>query len=303
MKRGHPPYEFLVKQGADAASQAEAFLAKKAARPQPEWYAKLLEEHEAEIALVIAWWFAEIQQYIATLSWVEWTDPLLWVSFESMLARRLSPALRAAGVEAARRQAVEAGEPIPILFADAEVSAWSETEAARQAHWIATETRMALVETFATLESLQLPVEDRRQLILDGGLFALNRRFAGSALRPLVEDGVGASDRVIEHGERLGIVRRTMIASHNAVSSVIEGLLIAGLFWEQDGKLVTKTWVAQLDERLCPVCFSMHMQEAPLRGTFVAANGRTYSRPPAHPLCRCFVRLGVRAQDVLEAVV
>lgn len=302
MRHAHRLLEALVKQDGDLAGLAQQYLSKQAVAPSPAWYARLLEEHRLEIGAVVALWLSDLENHLAVMDWVEWTDALLWMEFEARLARRLSPALANAAQAAARRQAVEEGEPVPVRLADTEASLWAETEAARQARLIANETRLAMLEAFEVLDATGLSVEDRRRAILEGGLFALNRRFARAALRPLAQEGAQGLMGVMEAGQRLLAVRREMIESHNAVSGVTEGILIAALFWQREGKLVTKTWVTIPDELRCPICASMHFQEVPLRGAFVAADGQTFARPPAHPGCRCFTRIVVRPVDAFELV-
>lgn len=303
MRHGLLLSEEILKQDADLLARAHEFLSKQTVSPSPAWYARLLEEYGAEIAAAIAAWFSAVENTLALTEWYNWAEPFLWQELEQMLARRLEPVLRNAARASARRQAVEQDEPIPIRLADAEIAFWAQEEARRQAQLIAQETRVAMLETLELLEIMGLPDEDRRRVILEGGIFALNRRFAGAALRPLQRDGVGALGAVIENGQRLLAVRRELIVTHNAVSSVTQGLIIAALFWQREGRLVTKTWVSQVDERRCEICGSLHFQEAPLRGFFVALDGSTHERPPAHVNCRCFVEIAIRPTDALDLVV
>lgn len=297
MKRDRPRSELLIKRDDRLLEDAREFLSKQAGRPSPEWYARLLDEHGEEIAAVIAWWLSQVQDQLAVLEWWQWTDPLLWMELEASLARRLAPVLRRAVQAAARRQAVEQDEPIPVRLADAEAALWAEQEAQRQAALIARETHVALLEAAEALELLGLSGEERRRVILEGGLFALNRRFAGAAVRSYEREGLAG---VIEHGQRLLAVRQELIVTQTAVSSVAEGIILAALFWQREGRLVTKMWRTQEDEKVCPICGSMNVQEVPLRSFFVASDGSYHERPPAHHYCRCFLQIFVRSGDVFD---
>src|SRR5690606_23525411 len=140
-------------------------------------------------------WLSDVENTLALTDWYGWTDAFLWLEFEAMLARRLEPALRNAAQASSRRQAVEVGEPIPVRLSDLEIVHWSEQEARRQAQLIAGETRAAMLEASETLEIMGLPVDARRRVLLEGGLFALPRRYARAALRPMRDGGVEAFDR------------------------------------------------------------------------------------------------------------
>lgn len=298
MRHVHLPSEDVLKREGGVDRLAEAFLRKQAVRPQPSWYADLLEEHQAEIAAAVLLWFAEVQDALGTVDWFEWTDPFLWQALEERLARILASHLREAARSSARRLAFEEDEPIPLRQADLEIATWAGSEAARQARVIADETRLAVIESIMSLD--EAGMADRRTMntLLSTGVFGLTRRYAGAALRPILADGMSAIDETARQAQRLLQVRVRMIEETNAVSSVIRGFLIAGLLWEMDGKVVTKTYHTQLDERVCPRCGPLHGQEVPLRGSFLTEDGAVVEGPPVHPLCRCFVRVSVRPADV-----
>lgn len=302
MRHAHLHFEDVLKQEDGITRLSEVFLAKQAMRPEPEWYARLLEEHQAAIAAAVLLWLSEVEEALAAAEWINWTDAILWITLEERLAILLAPALREAARAAARRQAVEEGEPIPLRLADFEIASWAGVEAARQARLIAGETRLALIESMIALGAAGLAENQSRDLLLSAGLYALNRRFASAAVRPVVTDGSVGLDEAAASAGRLLEVRRRMIEEYNAVSSVMQGLVIAALFWQRDGKFVTKTFFTQADERVCPRCASVHGQEVPLRGSFVTYQGEAVSGPPLHPLCRCFLRIGVRPQEALDFV-
>lgn len=303
MRHAHLHFEDVLKQEDGIARLADAFLAKQALRPEPAWYAGLLEEHQAEISAAVLLWLLEVQDRLSAADLFVWTDPFLWIELEERLALLLVPALQEAARAAARRQAVEEGEPIPLRLADFEIASWAGVEAARQARLIAGETRLALIESMIALDGAGLAESQSRDFLLGAGLYALNRRFAAAAVRPVVTDGSAGLEEAKASAERLLEVRRRMIEEYNAVSSVTQGLVVAALFWVRDGKVVTKTWQTMEDERVCPICGSLHFQEVPLRGSFVAYNGRVFEHPPAHPLCRCFTRVSIRPSGTLDMIV
>jgi len=302
MRHAHLHFEDVLKQEDGISRLADAFLAKQALRPEPAWYADLLEEHQAEISAAVLLWLLEVQDRLSAADLFAWTDPFLWIELEERLALLLVSALREAARAAARRQAVEGGEPIPLRLADVEIASWAGVEAARQARLIAGETRLALIESMIALDGAGLAESQSRDLLLGAGLYALNRRFAAAAVGPVIIDGSAGIEEAAASAGRLVEVRRRMIEEYNAVSSVTQGLVIAALFWQRDGKLVTKTFFTQADERVCFRCAPLHGQEVPLRGSFVASDGGVFMGPPIHPLCRCFVRIQVRPAEALDLV-
>ena len=53
-------------------------------------------------------------------------------------------------------------------------------------------------------------------------------------------------------------------------------------------------WIASVgSERTCPTCGELDGQKVPLNAPFVHPDGRTFTRPPAHPRCRCGVALEI----------
>src|SRR5690606_14204249 len=135
----------------------------------------------------------------------------------------------------------------PARLADAEAALWADQEAQRQVALSARETHGAPLEAADAPELPGLSEEECRRAILDGGLFALNRRFAGAVVRSYEREGLAG---VIEHGQRLLAVRQELIVTQTAVSSVAEGIILAALFWQREGRLVTKMWRTQEDEKV-----------------------------------------------------
>lgn len=292
MKHALLPLDDVFKQDDDDVLLADAFLGKRAARPEPKWYADLLDEHRAEIAAMVLLWFQEVEATLAKSAWVMWNDAL-WGALEERLAELFVPVLGAAAFAATQRLAIETDEPVGVKLAADESTVWAASEAARQARLIANETRDAVLLAMHETSNIGLPEQDVRDLVLGTGLFALNRRFAGAALRPYLRDKANAA-AVAESAARLTLVRREMIEETATVSSVNQGFVLAGLLWEREGKVATKMVITQEDEWVCPVCYSMHMQETPLRGLFVDYKGNVYDRSPFHILCRCYTMIGVR---------
>lgn len=297
MKHVHLPFEELLKLKDGVNRLASEFLTKQALRPEPAWYADLLEEHQAEIAAVVLLWFMEVQDALSAVDWVEWTDPFLWIALEERLARLLAPRLREAARASVRRLAIEEDEPVPLRTADVEIAMWAGSEAARQAQLIAAETRMAVIESVMSLDEAGATDSGTMNVLLGAGAFGLTRRFAGAALRPVLSDGTEGLEAAVMNARRLLDVRQQMIGETNTVAAIARGFLVAGLLWETDGKLVTKTYFTQADERVCPRCGPLHGQEVPLRGMF-SVGGDFVEAPPIHPLCRCFVRVSVRPADL-----
>lgn len=56
-----------------------------------------------------------------------------------------------------------------------------------------------------------------------------------------------------------------------------------------------REWVTRHDERVCPICDSMDGLIVAFDQTFEDADGEEYFQPPAHPMCRCSIRLVTKA--------
>lgn len=103
---------------------------------------------------------------------------------------------------------------------------------------------------------------------------------------------------VEQYQGRLLTARAEMIARTESTTAAIQGQLRV---WERlgaDGIVDTATtrmkWILTPDERLCPICASIPSKEGnlpPIGGRFTDYLGGTYDGPPAHPNCRCAVRL------------
>lgn len=52
-----------------------------------------------------------------------------------------------------------------------------------------------------------------------------------------------------------------------------------------------REWVTRHDERVCPICDSVDGLQADVDQAFEAEDGSTFFHPPAHPRCRCSIRL------------
>ncbi len=61
-----------------------------------------------------------------------------------------------------------------------------------------------------------------------------------------------------------------------------------GLLDEEKQK---RQWVTRHDEKVCPICDSIDGVEADIDQSFEAEDGSILFQPPAHPRCRCSIRL------------
>lgn len=90
---------------------------------------------------------------------------------------------------------------------------------------------------------------------------------------------------------RLVMGRALLIARTEGVRAVAAG---RDAFWNAavtagalDPKKHFKMWMTTPDERACPICLPLHRDIVPINGTFPGVG----SHPPAHPACRCDVRV------------
>src|SRR5690625_1659222 len=181
MRPAHPPHNgtvLMLKQELDDLILAESFLSQRPARPKPEWYAALLDEYGPEIAIVVAVWLSSVRTRLSELELSEWTSILHWFELEESLAYSLAPVLRRAGSAALRRQAVEGGIPVAVSLGDMHIAEWAGRKAAEESRLIADETRTALYDSLQTVRAAGLNDTQARRLLLDAGVFGLNRRFS-----------------------------------------------------------------------------------------------------------------------------
>lgn len=61
-----------------------------------------------------------------------------------------------------------------------------------------------------------------------------------------------------------------------------------------------KRWLTAEDERVCPICGYLDMQEVPLADRFETLGGEKFYAPGVHPNCRCEIELVVPAEEVPE---
>lgn len=284
----------VAKQDVDLLAMVEAFVASKPIRPEPSWYADLLEQHSAEIATVVAMWFLALRERLSGIETTAWLNVLLWYELEELLAKSLAPVLMEAGDAAMRRQSVEGNIPVAFVLGQIRIADWANEKAAQEARLIADETRLALYESLTALQDTGWSDEQQRTFLLESGVFGLNRRYAGVVVRQSLANGEQEGQR---RGETLFQVRGELITTGNAVDAVAFGMAVAAWLWERDGYEVVKTWFAQIDELTCPVCRSLHMQTVRRDEPFVDLNGEHHNHPKAHLNCRCFVQYEARREE------
>lgn len=77
-------------------------------------------------------------------------------------------------------------------------------------------------------------------------------------------------------------------AISTAQQALFETAKRQGLLDEEKQK---REWVTRHDERVCPICDSVDGVIADIDQEFEAEDGSTFFQPPAHPRCRCSIRL------------
>lgn len=308
MRPGHPrpqlPEEFN-KQALDGDLDAELAEIRehlRELRVSPDWYGRLLEEHEEEIALVVLVWLLSVKAHLTRIAWQRWGEEALWADLERFLAERLSVRIRLAALAAARRLALELFQPIPLSTLRQILLEQARAEAQTLSRQIVTETRRAIEESLSELVRRGLNTRQIRALILDTGIFTLNSRFARSVLRRAFQRHEAFPDVLSEAeslAESLVSVRQALIDRSAAVDSVHLGMALTATLWSRQGLVVTKTWITIPDERRCPICASLHGQTVPHYASFVASGSfgvRFFPRPKAHPLCRCFLEYSIHGE-------
>jgi hypothetical protein len=295
----HLPSDIL--KGDNDIQLAEAFIKSRSIKPQPRWYANLLETHSEDIMNVFLLWLEVVEEKLKGISIEYWVNPMLWYEIEELLNAALSTKMYYAAMQAVRMQAIAGDLPVSITTAEIESAVWANREAITQASLIAKETRNSIAYAVERCKQAGLTDEDIEKVILETGLYRLNQRYAGATLNQFLgEEKIGVPldtriQQVLGYSESLSSVREQMVVQSNTVDAIHAGMAITAMLWERDeGKTVYKTWFTHLDERRCPVCGSMHMQTKRRDVPFTAYDGSTYQRPKAHPFCRCFVEYVTR---------
>lgn len=100
------------------------------------------------------------------------------------------------------------------------------------------------------------------------------------------------AQRVQAYAERALRQRAAMIARTESIRASVAGQQV---LWDEavrtgllEGDRVTQRWLVTPDERLCPICEALGREDpVPLGQAFPGG----FSGPPAHPNCRCALRL------------
>ena len=134
-------------------------------------------------------------------------------------------------------------------------------------------------------------------------IVGLDRRFSlavDNFRRDLSRQGIAQSvmdQKVQVYADRLRTHRAMTIARTESIRASAEGQQELFRQAQAEGLLdaneTMRMWLATRDDRVCPVCSSLHGELARIDEPFVAPeNGSQYMNPPGpHPNCRCAVRL------------
>ena len=142
-------------------------------------------------------------------------------------------------------------------------------------------------------------------------MFGLNARQAASLVREATAlyEYVPEGTKRRDDPKRLNAIRKAMAkrvrqalearaetlgqtmareAISTAQSALFETAQRQGLLDEDKQK---REWVTRHDDRVCPICDSVDGVIADIDQEFEAEDGSTFFQPPAHPRCRCSIRL------------
>jgi len=80
-----------------------------------------------------------------------------------------------------------------------------------------------------------------------------------------------------------------------------QGQQLAGeaLAQEHEGVTVIKTWFANQDDLVCPICGPLNGKSVKINAEFTGGDGKRYFNPPAHVNCRCWTQ---SRTDILDDI-
>lgn len=274
---------------------AAELLAEEPEVPIPDtrdrWYRERQDDAEKRLLAAIAAWLLWIESRAGILAEGELLGFPFWVDAREQLTRRIAGILEAAAWQAARRQALELGEPLPPLLRW-RVQVWAAGEAVRQARMIVDETSAAVLDAYRLAVDAGLSPAEAGALARSARAFALNRRLAQAVIaRALQSPPAQRLAVAASHGARLEGFRQQTIARTLAALGVAQGVTVAGDSLIAMGRRLYKQWVTAADERVCRAgCAPQHGMVLAYDGLFFTGYGIAWG-PPLHPRCRCQLKL------------
>lgn len=233
-----------------------------------------------------------------------------WTRFMNVLHGPVEAGL----VEAAMHAATEAAKVIPahaivksplasagfsFTQTNARAQRWAEREAATLIIDVDAQTRQAIRQIIVRMFSDGVSPQEAAKMLKS--MVGLNPRYAlavDNLRRSLTEQGRDLADvaqKVGDYAERLERSRATTIARTEAMSAQNAGQHILWQDAQNQGLLdadVQREWLVADDERLCPICEPVPgYGPVGLNESFRLGDGSTILNPPAHPNCRCAMRL------------
>jgi len=91
-----------------------------------------------------------------------------------------------------------------------------------------------------------------------------------------------------------GDARAQMIAITEVTRAYSESNSMYQFYMTELGVESMREWHTSKDEKVCPICSPMDMQQAKQGENFKDDFGNTYANPPAHVNCRCSVEIRVK---------
>lgn len=225
-----------------------------------------------------------------------------WLGFEATLVRALEPIYRHLLTLAGKRD-IRKAAPFGFNAMNARSVQWVLTHSGNLVRGVSEESKQAIrarvLEMFQRgLTPAQAAREIRQYIGLtqrDAGALwryqqGLQDRFAAGEIqaRTLVR-------RVERYRTQLLAHRATMIARTEALSAINQGQQEAWRQAAEQGFIEPnqkREWLVTLDERLCPICAPVPANgPVGLTESFILGDGSAIDAPPAHPQCRCTMRL------------
>lgn len=256
---------------------------------------------EAEVAVALAGSLSSVERAIP---WNLFSNKLLPAIEDGMLAAATTAARRAAQ-DIPRRALIAKEDPLTAMGfrfdrTNEEAVRWAQGHAARLVIDISAQTRQAINAVVVRMFRDGIPPDAAARILK--AIVGLHPRYAlavDNRRRALMAQGVDLEKvefHVKQYAARLERQRASTIARTEAITASNAG---QHELWQQaratgllEGDRVQREWLVAADERLCEIC-----EPVPGNGPvgldepFRLGDGDEVLYPPAHPQCRCAVRL------------
>lgn len=237
-----------------------------------------------------------------------------WLAFMADLVERLTPAYRAVMTAAGNigeaavpegdpHQAIHKAQDFNFTAVNPRATAWIQRHAADLVTNVTEESKQALRKIVLEMFNRGIPADSAARIIREH--LGLTQRQSNALWRfqlgfqeKLNLGQISQADvnaKVRDYRSQLLANRAQSIARTEAMTASNQGQQEAWLQASEQGYLgedALREWVVTPDERLCPICAPVPKHgPVGMQEPFTLGDNSQVMAPPAHPQCRCTMRL------------